>query len=88
VTKVIAIAATAGFAVPIAWLVVIWGFVLSGHESLISGEWFSTLSKLICPPFFLQFTILAPVLNAGMYALGAYIFLLIIGGERKSTGVH
>ena len=87
--RVIAIAAAVGFVVPIAWIIIVWGFDLSGHGSLISSEWFSTLSEFICPPFFLQFTVLAPFLNAALYALAAYVVLLILDQrEPKRTGVH
>jgi hypothetical protein len=71
--RVIAIATGVGFVTPIALLIAVWGFTLTNHESLISGEWFSTLSVLICPPSFVQFTTLAPFLNAALYASGAYI---------------
>jgi hypothetical protein len=80
--RVIAIAAGTGFVIPMAWLAITWSFTLTGHESFISGEWFSTLVDIMCPPFFLQFTILAPFLHAALYAFAAYLVLLIVAPKR------
>jgi hypothetical protein len=82
VARVIAIAAGVGFVTPIVWMIISWGFDLSGHASVISGEWFSTLVDITCPPFFLQFTILAPFLNAALYAFAAYMVLLIVAPKK------
>jgi hypothetical protein len=67
--KTVWIAATVGFLVPVFWI----GFWLL--NPFRDNPFLQTLAMVSCPPFYLQFSVLAPFLNAVLYALLALAWL-------------
>jgi len=69
--KTVWIAATVGFLVPVFWI----GFWLLNpfrdNPFFRDNQFLQTLAMVSCPPFYLQFSVLAPFLNAVLYVLVA-----------------
>ena len=80
--KAVWIAGAVGFFVGVFWLG-LWLLVPGGYVQLRPDQ-FVSLPMITCPPFLLQFTVLAPFLNAGLYAVVA---LVCVKG-RNPTGIN
>ena len=71
--KTVWIAGTVGFFVGVLWLS-LW-LLVPVRDVQLRPSPFGTLAMVTCPPFFLQFTVLAPFLNAALYAFMALVWV-------------
>jgi hypothetical protein len=73
--KTVWIAGAVGFFVGVFWLG-LWLLVPLGYVQLRPDQ-FVSLAMITCPPFLLQFTVLAPFLNAGLYSVVALLWIKV-----------
>jgi hypothetical protein len=72
--KPVWIAGTIGLLVGVFWLA-FW--MLPIREVQLHPGRLATLATITCPPLYLQFTVLAPFLNAGLYAVVAVVWMKV-----------
>jgi uncharacterized membrane protein (Fun14 family) len=81
--KTVWIAGAVGFFVGVFWLG-LWSLVPVGVIQLRPDR-FASLAMITCPPFLLQFTVLAPLLNAALYAVVALVWVKVNNPRDRRT---